>query len=148
MFWNINPGSVIVYLGISWVIIRTSSNWKIFRVTGLLCGEYTGHRYPAICAWSAQLKYVMTSWNGNLFPCYWPFVRGIRRSPVNSPHKGQWLGALMFSLICGWTNGWANNRDSGDLRRHRAHYISGRHLILLCVSTFSLNHSLRWRKFA
>ena len=34
------------------------------------------------------------------FPCYWPFVRGIRRSPVNSPHKGQWHGALMFSLIC------------------------------------------------
>ena len=31
---------------------------------------------------------------------YWPFVRGIRRSPVNSPHKGQWRGALMFSVIC------------------------------------------------
>ena len=31
---------------------------------------------------------------------YWPFVRGIHRSPVNSPHKGQWRGALMFSLIC------------------------------------------------
>ena len=30
------------------------------------------------------------------FPCYWPFVRGIPRSPVNSPHKGQWRGALMF----------------------------------------------------
>ena len=25
---------------------------------------------------------------------------GIHRSPVNSPHKGQWRGALMFSLIC------------------------------------------------
>ena len=34
------------------------------------------------------------------FPHYWPFVRGIHRSPVNSPHKGQWHGALMFSLIC------------------------------------------------
>ena len=30
------------------------------------------------------------------FPRYWPFVRGIHRSPVNSPHKGQWRGALMF----------------------------------------------------
>ena len=38
------------------------------------------------------------------FPCYWPFVRGIHRSPVNSPHKGQWRGALMFSLICVWIN--------------------------------------------
>ena len=34
------------------------------------------------------------------FPRYWPFVWGINRSPVNSPHKGQWRGALMFSLIC------------------------------------------------
>ena len=34
------------------------------------------------------------------FPRYWPFVRGIHRSPVNSPHKSQWRGALMFSLIC------------------------------------------------
>ena len=33
------------------------------------------------------------------FPRYWPFVRGIHRSPVNSPHKGQWRGAMMFSLI-------------------------------------------------
>ena len=56
------------------------------------------------------------------FPRYWPFVRGIHRSPVNSPHKGQWRGTLMFSLICVWINGWVNNRETGDLRRHRAHY--------------------------
>ena len=43
------------------------------------------------------------------FPRYWPFVRGIRQSPVDSTHKGQWCGALMFSLICAWTNGWVNN---------------------------------------
>ena len=28
----------------------------------------------------------------------------------------------MFSLICAWINGWVNNREAGDLRRHRAHY--------------------------
>ena len=33
------------------------------------------------------------------FQRYWPFVRGIHRSPVNSPHKGQWRGVLMFVLI-------------------------------------------------
>ena len=43
-------------------------------------------------------------------------------SPVNSPHKGQWCGALMFPLICDWINGWVNNREAGYLRRHRAHY--------------------------
>ena len=52
------------------------------------------------------------------FPRNRPFVRGIHRLPVNSPHKGQWRGALMFSLICAWTNGWANNRNAGYLRRH------------------------------
>ena len=49
-------------------------------------------------------------------------VRGIHRSPVNFPHKGQWHGALMFSLICARINGWVNNGEAGDLRRHRAHY--------------------------
>ena len=48
------------------------------------------------------------------FPRYFPFVRGI--------HKGQWRGALMFSLICVWINGWVNNSEAGDLRRYRAHY--------------------------
>ena len=56
------------------------------------------------------------------FPRYWPFVRRIHRSPVNSPHKGQWRGALTFSLMCGWTNGWVNTRDAGDMRHYRAFY--------------------------
>ena len=45
----------------------------------------------------------------------------MNRMKGNSPHKGQWRGALMFSLICSWINGWVNNREVGDLRRHRAH---------------------------
>ena len=53
---------------------------------------------------------------------YWPFLRGIHRSPVNSPNKGQWRGALMFSLICAWINDWINNWEAGDLKRHHAHY--------------------------
>ena len=56
------------------------------------------------------------------FSCYRPSVRGIHWSPVNSPHKGHWRGALMFSLICAWINKWVNNRAAGDLRRHRVHY--------------------------
>ena len=43
-------------------------------------------------------------------------------APVNSPHKGQWRGPLMFSSICAWINSWVNNREAGDLRRRRAHY--------------------------
>ena len=48
------------------------------------------------------------------FPRNWPFV--------NSPHKGQWRGALMFSLICVWINGWVNNHEAVDLRCHPGHY--------------------------
>ena len=56
------------------------------------------------------------------FPRNWPFVRGIHRSPVNSPHKGQWRGDLMFSLIIAWINAWVNNGEAGGLSRNRAHY--------------------------
>ena len=59
---------------------------ETFRVTGPLCGEFTGHRwFPLTKASDAEL---------------WCFL-----------------------LICAWTNGWVNNRDAGDLRRHRAHYV-------------------------
>ena len=46
------------------------------------------------------------------FPCYWPFVWGIHRSPVNSPHKGQWCRALMFTLICA-LNKWLSKQSWG-----------------------------------
>ena len=71
--------------------IMTSSNGNIYRVTGHLCGEFTGNRW-------------------------------IPRQ-VNSPHKGKWRGALVFSLICVWIKGWVNSRENGDLRRYRAHYV-------------------------
>ena len=56
------------------------------------------------------------------FPRYLLFVQEIHRSPVNSPHKGQWRRASMFSLICAWTNAWVNSRYAGDLRSHRTLY--------------------------
>ena len=71
------------------------------------------------------------------FPRYWPFVRGIHRSPVNSPHKVQWSVALMFSLICAYINGWVNNRKAEHLRRHCAHYDDTvMHTNLFRVTTF------------
>ena len=49
------------------------------------------------CTDSDEISFVwVTSSNEKTFPRYRPFVRGIHRSPVNSPHKGQWHGALMF----------------------------------------------------
>ena len=75
------------------------------------------------------------------FPRYWPFVRGIHRSPVNSPHKGQWHRALMFAFICARINGWINNRQAGDLRRHRPHYDV---TVMLCHRNVAWSVIPRW----
>ena len=63
------------------------------------------------------------------FPRYWPFVRGIHWSPVNSQHKGQWRGALMFSSICAWIHRRVNNGEAADLRRYRTHY----DVMVMCI---------------
>ena len=62
----------------------------------------------------------VTKWKH--FSRYLPFVRGLHRWPVIAPHRGQWRGALMFSLIWAWINGWVNTCESSDLRRNHAHY--------------------------
>ena len=64
----------------------------------------------------------MSPRNGNIFRVTGLLLGGIHRSPVDSSHKGQWRGALMFPLICTRTNGWANNRDARELKHHRTHY--------------------------
>ena len=38
---------------------------------------------------------------------------------TGNPHKGQWRGALVFSLICAWINRWVNI-EAGNLRRYHA----------------------------
>ena len=55
-----------------------------------------------IMSWPRLLHDDVMKWKH--FPRYWPFVGGIHRSPVD----------LRLN------NGWVNDRDSGNLRRHRA----------------------------
>ena len=57
--------------------------------------------------------------------------------PVISPHKGQWRGILMFSLICAWINDWVNNREAGDLRRHHGYHDV---IVMLAVSCKPWSH--------
>ena len=73
--------------------------------------------YNTQLEWALLTHDDVTKWRQ--FPRYWPFVCGI---PMNSHHKGQWRGSLIFSLTWAWINDWVNNRDTGDLRCHRAHY--------------------------
>ena len=70
--------------------------------------------------------------NLNFTVAWWRHQMEINRSPVNSPHKGRWCGALMFPLICDWICCWVNNRQAGDLRRHCAHYNI---IVMVCQTT-------------
>ena len=119
-----------------------------FCITGSLCIFHTwglNHANDSSChrlSYSRWRPNVMFHWllhddviKWKHFPRYWPFVRGIHRSPVNSSHKGQWRGALMFSLICARISGWVNNREAGDLRRYRAHY----DVIVMVVFSLQIN---------
>ena len=94
----------------------------------IMIGKRTRHLEPSLWRKSmdGNLKDTLGSSHDGVikwehFPRYWPFVRGIHRSPVDSPHKGQWRRDLMFSLVWAWTNGSANSRFTGDLRRHGVH---------------------------
>ena len=68
----------------------------------------------------------------------------------NSPHKNQWRGALIFSLICPWINGWVNNGEAGDLRRHHAHYAATVIKMILTIGdwviSFEITLSYIWLK--
>ena len=70
----------------------------------------------SVLLWLSWWRHQMETFSALLALC-----AGNSPVPVNSPHKGQWRGALMFSLICARINDWVNNRDAGDLRRHRGH---------------------------
>ena len=61
---------------------------------------------------------MMTS-STETFSALLALCEGIHRSPVDFPHKGK---TLIFSLICAWTDRWANNQNADELRRHRDHY--------------------------
>ena len=100
--------------------LSTFPNGTVFAVAMfmILCGMWC--------------NYMMTSSNGNIFGVTGHLCGEFTGPPVNSPHKGQWRGALMFSLICVWVNGRETNREAGDLRRYRAHYE-----VIVMVSTTS-----------
>ena len=82
----------------------------------------------------------LASSNGTIFPVTGLLCEGIHRSLLNSPHKGQWRVALMFSLICAWNNIWVNNRVVGQLRRHRAHYDV---TLMVCIYTICVGDILK-----
>ena len=83
---------------------------------------------------------MMTSPNGNIFRVT-DHLCGDVPGQRQIPHtKGQWRGALMFSLICAWISGWVNNHEAGNLRCHRAHY--GVTVTVISIHKRTANYSL------
>ena len=126
--WNVHQNIQYSCKAIS--VKMTSAKYRPFR-SGLNVWRYTCHAVQAarrviyevpVCNYLARDSLHMSSQNawaldsrglllhGDVIkwkhvPRYWPFMRGIHRSPVDSPHKGQWRGALVHFFICAWTNG-------------------------------------------
>ena len=83
----------------------------IFRTNLWYCNKL---EFPQVTWWRHQVE---------TFSALLALCEGNHRSPVDSPRKGQLRGKLMLPLFfCTWTHIWANNRDTGELRRHRTHY--------------------------
>ena len=98
-------------------VMKISSKWRHFRFSDVL---HTLCVCKSVNDWLNDAPMPIIKWKH--FPRYWALCEG--NPPVTGllTCKGQRRGALMFSLVCAWTNSWVNNRDSGGLRRHRSHY--------------------------
>ena len=70
---------------------------------------------------SCLLHLMMTSSNGNIFRVT-SHLCGEFTGPWWTPRTKASDAELWCFLICAWIKGWINNREAGDLIRHRAHY--------------------------
>ena len=115
------------YSDVTWVSWRLKSPATGLFVNHLVQANIKGKHQSLASLALCERFHKMTSSHDDVikwkhFPRNWPFVREIHRSPVNFPHKGQWRGALMFSLMYTCINDWVNNREAGDLRLQHGHY--------------------------
>ena len=118
--WRFLSGVTLNFDGWPW-----KTKGRLFFATSSFTHHFVAIREFKLELQSGNVQFgssMMTWSDGNIFRVTGPLWGGIHWSLVNSPHKDQGVGALMFSLICSWTNGWVNNRDAGDVRRHCAYY--------------------------
>ena len=95
------------------------------------------------------------------FSRYWPFVPGIHRSPVNPTHKGQWCGALMFSLIWAWSKKTSklsvtglcegNSPVTGEFPAQRASKAENvsiwwRYYAIYCITDMTILYIIKYRQ--
>ena len=122
IWWRHHVGSQFPFISLSWhqfhLLLHVAKQHRNAPESGphhyyIVLSMYDNQYFSILC--------MMTSSNGSIFRVTGPLCRTFTGHRW-IPRKGQWRGALMFSVICAWINSWANNREAGDLRRHQAHY--------------------------
>ena len=94
-------------------VLMASSHWAIWTLTDSRTS----------CNWPLEVNERKSLYCGMWHITWWRHqMETFSALPVDSPHNGQWRRASMFSLICAWTNGWANNRGAVGFRHHRAYF--------------------------
>ena len=134
-------------------MISTTSSWDIMHMFDInvmrSCCDISDH----FIHWCLNM---MTSWNGNIFRV---------TDPLCGESTSQWRGALIFSLMCAWTNSSKNGRGAGDLRLHDVNvtymswisavyvktkinfwhmYVNSHHPYLTKVCNWSMHCLFRW----
>ena len=109
--------------------------------------DQSSHRICFTCDTACGLQWwwlvhKMTASNGNIFRVTGPLWGN---SPVTGEFPVQRPGMRSFDAVFDLhlNKGWVNNREAGDLRRHRAHYdvivmikhdvIPGMQLVVSCI---------------
>ena len=108
--------------------MMTSSNGDILRITGHLCGEFTGHRWiPRTKASDAELWYFL--WSAPELVVEQTIVRLVIWDaivPIMTSLQWMWKAfpchdvVLWCVLHSAWTNYWTTSRVAGDFRRQSA----------------------------
>ena len=133
--------------------------WYIYMFYYILMVYFlqnTQNRHPTACP--GRMSSRVTWWRHQMetFSVLLALCTGNSPVTVNSPHKGQWRRALMFSLICTWINDWVNKGEAGDLRCHRPHYdvtvmlnteICSTSVIPVIYAVFLFCHSIKMRLY-
>ena len=133
---NCNLKSIMLEMIVGYIIHNGSVIFSAVFIT------YSHKADLAWIPWTSN-ENMLSWWRHQMehFRRYWPFMQGIRSSPVNSLHNGQWRGAFMFSLICAWKKrlskqswGWWFETPSCPLWRH-----CNDHLHYKCIPGFLLS---------
>ena len=87
--------SMGLYQNINWVA-KLKNKIIVFSISDELCTQSSRLYFVVFWHWLIWPISHDDVIKWKYFPRHWPFVREIHRSPMDSPHKGQWRGDLMF----------------------------------------------------